>query len=481
MAYTTYPLTQEGLEEAEDTWHTQAVTGDVKFGVDVDTKRLVVIPKSDQKNYNSAKAYASPREAEQAVIGNQPTRTIPGQLLGASIAPRQQYHITNPAHFDAQGNLYPKGRKGDPIRAEQSNEAADFIQDRIGNIANYGPVAAAATTAVKYLPLSKLMPGAALASAGINVANNMIGASRGDALYNETIPNIALTSAGVAGGAALAKMSSKRDQIRREIDDLINLRMRNKKGTKVPKELRDAVMEGGKIGVPYTFGDWAHAPIDNVIAKYPEISKLPVIYKTTEPVIKTTTGRIIPRRPETARMIDKDVATQWLVNHKIDPNKYDISDVQEGLQKMYNFPGVTRESRLFYPRKGEPQLVQDAWKNWVATENNPFVADMLREVDLVTDNPTINKDWKDAKTSMGQRRTKARNALREEIQSEGNKGKMRGESVEIIPQSKYETLGSKGKWRRRFGKAGAFLLPVGTETFGKFLLPTGGNNGRNDR
>jgi hypothetical protein len=478
MAYTTYPLTQEGLEEAENTWHTQAVTGDVKFGVDVDTKRLVVIPKSDQKNYNSAKAYASPREAEQAVIGNQPTRTIPGQLLGASIAPRQQYHITNPVHFDAQGNLYPKGRKGDPIRDEQSNEAADFIQDRIGNLANFGPVAAAATTSVKYLPLSKLMPGAALASAGLNVANNMIGASRGDALYNETIPNIALTAAGVAGGAALAKMSSKRDQIRREIDDLINLRMRNKKGTKVPKELRDAIMEGGKAGVPYTFGDWIYAPIDNVMAKHPEIPKLPVVYKMPEQVIKTKTGKIIPRRPDTARLIDKDVATQWLINHKIDPNKYEIADVVEGLQKMYNYPGVTRESRLFYPRKGEPQLTQDTWKNWKGTEKNPFIADMLSDVDLVTDNPTIDKDWKGAKADMRQRGTKARTAVREEIQAEGNKGKMRGEGVDIIPQSKYESLGSKGKWRRRFGKAGAFLLPVATEVFGKYLLPTGGKNDR---
>lgn len=478
MAYTTYPLTQEGLEEAENTWHTQAVTGDVKFGVDVDTKRLVVIPKSDQKNYNSAKAYASPREAEQAVVGNQPTRTIPGQLLGASIAPRQQYHITNPAHWDAQGNMYPKGRKGDPIRAEQSNEAADFMQDRIGNIANYGPVAAALATSVKYLPLSKLMPGAALTSAGLNVANNMIGASRGDALYNETIPNIALTAAGVAGGAALAKMSSQRDQIRREIDDLINARMRNKKGTKVPKELRDAIMEGGKIGVPYTFGDWVYAPIDNVMAKYPEVPKLPVVYKMPEQVIKTKAGKIIPRRPDTARLIDKDVATQWLIDHKIDPNKYEIADVVEGLQKMYNYPGVTREARLFYPRKGEPQLVQDAWKNWSATEKNPFVADMLGDVDLVTDNPVINKDWKEAKKSRRQRNTKARTAIREEKQAEGNKGKARGEGVEIIPQGKYKELGSKGKWRRKAGKLGAFLLPAATEIFGKYLLPTGGKNDR---
>lgn len=478
MAYTTYPLTQEGLEEAENTWHTQAVTGDVKFGVDVDTKRLVVIPKSDQKNYNSAKAYASPREAEQAVVGNQPTRTIPGQLLGASIAPRQQYHITNPMHFDAQGNLYPKGRKGDPIRAEQSNEAADFIQDRIGNIANYGPVAAAATTAVKYLPLSKLMPGAALASASLNTVNNMIGASRGDALYNETIPNIALTAAGAAGGAALAKMSSKRDQIRREIDDLINRRMRNKKGTKVPKELRDAIMEGGKVGVPYTFGDWVYAPIDNIIAKYPEIPKLPVVYKMSEPVIKTTTGKIIPRRPDTARLIDKEVATQWLIDHKIDPNKYEIADVVEGLQKMYNYPGVTREARLFYPRKGEPQLVQDSWKNWAATEKNPFIADMLGDVDLVTDNPAINTGWKGAKESRRQRGTKARTVIREEKQAEGNKGKKRGDDVEIITQSNYDKLGSKGKWRRRAGKLGAFLLPAATEIFGKYLLPTGGKNDR---
>lgn len=478
MAYTTYPLTQEGLEEAENTWHTQAVTGDVKFGVDVDTKRLVVIPKSDQKNYNSAKAYASPREAEQAVVGNQPTRTIPGQLFGAAIAPRQQYHITNPMHFDAQGNLYPKGRKGDPIRDEQSNEAADFIQDRIGNIANYGPVAAAATTAVKYLPLSKLMPGAALASAGLNTANNMIGASRGDALYNETIPNIALTAAGAAGGAALAKMSSKRDQIRHEIDDLINRRMRNKKGTKVPKELRDAIMEGGKAGVPYTFGDWVYAPIDNIIAKYPEIPKLPVMYKMPEQVIKTKAGKIIPRRPDTARLIDKEVATQWLIDHKIDPNKYEIADVVEGLQKMYNYPGVTREARLFYPRKGEPQLVQDSWKNWAATEKNPFIADMLGDVDLVTDNPAINTGWKGAKESRRQRGTKARTVIREEKQAEGNKGKKRGDDVEIITQSNYDKLGSKGKWRRRAGKVGAFLLPAATEIFGKYLLPTGGKNDR---
>jgi len=474
MPYTSYPLTQSGIEEAENTWHDQAVSGEVKFGVDKKSGRLVVIPKSDAKNYRSAMAFATPREAEQATVNRQPTRSLIGGTLGAIIAPRGQYHVTNPIARDSEGNLYPNGRKGDPIRAEQSNIGKDIVLDRIANLAAYGPTLAMLNQQVSKLPTAKVIPGMAGLSLGLNLAGMGLGTLAGDPLYNETLGNALLTAGGTAAGAALLKASSKRAQQDREVDALIRRKLRIPKDSPVPKELHDAVVEGGKAGTPYTMEDWRYQPLDDLTKRYPHRMGLPVKFGTYAPPV--TSGHVMSRTGRPSE-ITPEVANDWMTRNRVNPNAYDIGDVMDAIGKMYIGRDQSRTNRAFYPTAATQPITMQDWVNWVPNESNPVIADLLR-TNIEVDDPEVNAEFQKAKQAFKERSSRGRGVIRNAVQTEGNQGLATGKSTPIVPQEKFEKLGEKGKWTRRAGTLGGLAIPVMTELFGKFVLPRG-NNGRN--
>jgi hypothetical protein len=466
-----YPLTKEGIEQAEVENMDLARIGAVKFGV-AGNGRLVVIPEPpkempldmDPKLYakqvelwNSPKALRTPREAEAATVNLGPTRSLQGIIAGNAIAPRSQYSVGG----------------ADPIRREQIGKVgrvADVGQDMLEDIGSYGPTLATAFGGLKALPYGPLMAGAAgvkLLTSGLNAA---IGNVRGDELYNETPQNAALTAGAAAGSAALYKrFGSRSEQIRRELDDLINRGLHNPKGTKVPKATREHVKEGIELDRPYTLGDWRRQPLTDLETLRPDIKQLPVIFDKFSLPIEYGTKPV-----KHGAKISADIARAWAEANGIDVNKYGIDAITSGLNQIYS--GKDRGRTAFWPTSKDKPLTQEQYTSWASSlfdktnEAGQFLHDIASDRVHIQGDKELDKQWAEARKAFGQRSSKATNVVRDITQTPDNKGLMRGMQTPIVATKAAENLGKKGKVKRGIAKTAAFLLPAATELFGEQLL-----------
>ena len=468
-AYETFSVDQAGLEDAENFWSANHANGvDYKFAVTTDNQLIAISPESEL--YTSAKAYRTPREAEQATIGKQPTRTIKGAFAGSVLAPKSQYIAVNPSAKDAAGNTYPQGRAGDPVRAEQTNKLADIVQDFVGNAAHYGPNAAMSVSqSLRKLPIRQLAPAATGVSVLGDLINTAVNAQRGDALYSSTPENIALTGGAAGLGIALQKHFSKPEQVKRELDAIIRRKMGLGSKGKVNPDVRSKIMERGEAGLPmYTFKEWAQQPLTDFDAKY-DGQKLPMEY-VRQPLVMERPGKPMSRiAPKSA--ITKEVTVEWLNNAGISPQSVNIDVMQKLLQDTY----LDKKSNLgmaMFPQKGNPGMTKEEWtirKHNAASPEEGMMWD--RAVQLV--DPRLRAEHELAKAASGERMSK----LPVGTKSEENRGKGKKTDTEIVTQGEYEKLGKNGKWVRRGMRTAGFMLPMAAEAFGKTIL----NRGNDDR
>jgi hypothetical protein len=450
-----YTTDEAGILSAEKDWAEEATAGTVRFGIDKKSKRLVVIPNTHPL-FKSSYTYNTPAEAEHAVIGKEPTRSAAGRVVGAAFAPRSQYQMTNPV----------TGQAGDPIRTQQRSTSADVAQDVTGAMGHYaGPVIAAAK------PLSKkVIPGAALVSAGIDLANNAVGLMRDDQLYNESVPNAILTAAAAAGGAALVKHFSNAGQVERELDDIIRRKMRLGKKGKIDPTLKQNIMDRFKAGeVPYTLQEWRDAPLMD----FPTDPKLPspqMTLKRQPPVMAAQGSKVLSRKGK--NLIDEDVTIKWLQAKGINPQSVDVAGVQKALSEAWYHP-KRNLGMMMFPTKETPAINHRDYVKQIHSlrSEHPAVADIVA-TDAEMSDPVLNEKWKGALVDWHERRAKLPNSKKKPQ----NRGRATG-TGEIVSQKEYESAGKPKtfgqKWGRRLGRAGGFALPVATELFGKYILPTG--------
>lgn len=455
----TYTLTAEGIQAAEQEWMPEAAAGLVKFGVDANSGRLIVIPKDEQfiSLFNSNRAFRTPREAEAAVENKGPTRTVGGIMAGNILSPRGQYSV-----FGA-----------DPVRAAQGGlpgKAADLGQDALEVAGTYGPLTAIATSRnVGRLSIGKLAGmagGAKLLASGINSA---LGSGRGDELYNEDPRNVLMTAGADAVAAAMYKrFGSKKQQVARELDALINQSMRNPKGTPVPEETRRHVLEGIKMDRPYTFQDWTRQPLTDLELARPDLKKLPVMYDKLSLPMETEVKPL-----KHGKRVTNDVARAWAEKNGIDINTYGLENVRKGLEEIYSEEGLGRAA--FWPTKKDKPMTQEQYTIWAHSlrNDNPFLYDLASNRVHIVGDTELDKQWAEAKAASGQRHSKAVDVVRDATQTDANRGRARGGamgSTPIVTQKQGEGLAAKGKFKRGAAKIGAFLLPTATEALGYKVL-----------
>jgi hypothetical protein len=450
-----YTTDEAGILSAEKDWAEEATAGTVRFGIDKKSKRLVVIPNTHPL-FKSSYTYNTPAEAEHAVIGKEPTRSAAGRVVGAAFAPRSQYQMTNPV----------TGQAGDPIRTQQRSTSADVAQDITGAMGHYaGPIIAAAK------PLSKkVIPGAAMISAGTDLANNIVGAVRDDALYNESAPNALLTAAAAAGGTALVKHFSDAGQVQRELDEIIRRKMRLGKKGQIDPTLRQNIMDRFKAGeAPYTLQEWRDAPLMD----FPTDPKLPspqMTLKRQPPVMAAQGSKVLSRKGK--NLIDEDVTIKWLQAKGINPQSVDVAGVQKALSEAWYHP-KRNLGMMMFPTKETPAMNHRDYVKQIHSlrSEHPAVADIVA-TDAEMSDPVLNEKWKGALVDWHERRAKLPNSKKKPQ----NRGRATG-TGEIVSQKEYESAGKPKtfgqKWGRRLGRAGGFALPVATELFGKYILPTG--------
>jgi hypothetical protein len=101
----------------------------------------------------------------------------------------------------------------------------------------------------------------------------------------------------------------------------------------------------------------------------------------------------------------------------------------------------------------------------------PAIADIVA-TDAKMADPVLNDKWKTRLVDWHERRAKLPNSKKKPQ----NRGKATGQG-EIVTQKEFESAGKPKtfaqKWGRRAGRFGGFMLPVATEMFGKYVLPTG--------
>lgn len=453
-----YTADEGGILTAEHDWIEEAKAGTVRFGIDKKSGLLVVIPNTHPL-FQSSMAFNTPAEAEHAVIGKEPTRSAAGRVAGAVLAPRSQYQAKNPL----------SGQAGDPVRAEQRSAAADIAQDVAGTVGHYaGPVVAAAKPMMK-----GVVPGAAVLSAGTDLVNNVVGAARGDALYNESAPNAILTAAGAAGGAALVKHFSNAGQVQRELDEIIRRKMRLGKKGQIDPTLKQNIMERFQTGeAPYTFQEWRDAPLMD----FPTDPKLPspgMTLKRQPPVMAAQGSKVLSRKGK--NLIDEDVTIKWLQSKGINPQSVDVAGVQKALAEAWYHP-KRNLGMMMFPTKETPDMTHRDYVKQIHAmrSEHPAVADIVA-TDVEMSDPVLNDKWKKSLVDWHERRAKLPNSKKKPE----NRGKATGQG-EIVSQKEFESAGKPKtfgqKWGRRLGRLGGFMLPVATEAAGKYFLPTGRKN-----
>lgn len=451
MNATAFKMDRAGLTAAEKFWKAQHDAGvDYKFAVTQGGELVAIGPESEF--YNTDFAYKTPREAEQATVNKQPTRSPFGSLLGSIIAPRSQYHVADKT-----------GRAVDPVRAEQSSMASDVARDAIGNIAHYGPGAAALLPTVRRLPYKVLGPGAAAISLAGDVANMGLDEQTGDEMYSSTPENMLLTAGAAGTGAMLQKYFSKPEQIKRELDDLIRAKMGLGSSGKIDKKVRKEIFERGTKGLPmYTWDDWHEAPLRDFYARYG--SPLPLVYKS-QPLLRSGKGTQILSRDVKPSAITKDIVLDWLDRKGVNPQSVNVNEIQRILQNTYPRAAVSNLGMAMFPTKDTPRMTTDDWarhKHEAASQEEG----MLWDESVALEDENLNKEWLGARKARGERRKKT-DILHK---SEANRGKGGSSALPIITQEQFDKLGKTGKYRRGFGRGIGFLLPIGAEVFGRKLL-----------
>lgn len=451
MNATAFKMDRAGLTAAEKFWKAQHDAGvDYKFAVTQGGELVAIGPESEF--YNTDFAYKTPREAEQATVNKQPTRSPFGSLLGSIIAPRSQYHVADKT-----------GRAVDPVRAEQSSMVSDVARDAIGNIAHYGPGAAALLPTVRRLPYKVLGPGAAAISLAGDVANMGLDEQAGDEMYSSTPENMLLTAGAAGTGAMLQKYFSKPEQIKRELDDLIRAKMGLGSSGKVDKKVRKEIFERGTKGLPmYTWDDWHEAPLRDFYARYG--SPLPLVYKS-QPLLRSGKGAQILSRDVKPSAITKDIVLDWLNRKGINPQSVNVNEIQRILQNTYPRAAVSNLGMAMFPTKDTPRMTTDDWarhKHEAASQEEG----LLWDESVALEDENLNKEWLGARKARGERRKKT-DILHK---SEANRGKGGSSALPIITQEQFDKLGKTGKYRRGFGRGIGFLLPIGAEVFGRKLL-----------
>lgn len=450
-----YTADETGILTAEQDWMEEAKAGTVRFGVDKKSGLIVVIPNTHAL-FNSSMAFNTPAEAEHAVIGKEPTRSAAGRVIGSAFTPRSQYQAVNPI----------SGQAGDPVRAEQRSAIADVGQDVLGSVGHYaGPVIAAAKPMTK-----KVIPAAAVASAGADLVNNAVGLARNDALYNESFLNSLLTAGGAAAGAALVHHFSNASQVERELDDIIRRKMRLGKKGKIDPTLKQNITERFQAGeAPYTLQEWRDAPLMD----FPTDPKLPspqMTLKRQPPVMAAQGSKVLSRKGK--NLIDEDVTIKWLESKGINPQSVDVAGVQKALSEAWYHP-KRNLGMMMFPTKDTPGMTHRDYVKQIhgMRTEYPAVADIVA-TDVEMSDPVLNEKWKGALVDWHERRAKLPNSKKKPQ----NRGKATGQG-EIVTQKEFESAGKPKtfgqKWGRRAGRFGGFMLPVATEMFGKYILPTG--------
>lgn len=451
MNATAFKMDRSGVTAAEKFWKAQHDAGvDYKFAVTQGGELVAIGPESEF--YNTDFAYKTPREAEQATVNKQPTRSPFGSLLGSIIAPRSQYHVADKT-----------GRAVDPVRAEQSSMVSGVVRDAIGNAAHYGPGAAALLPTVRRLPYKVLGPGAAAISLAGDVTNMGLDEQAGDEMYSSTPENMLLTAGAAGTGAMLQKYFSKPEQIKRELDDLIRAKMGLGSSGKVDKKVRKEIFERGTKGLPmYTWDDWHEAPLRDFYARYG--SPLPLVYKS-QPLLRSGKGAQILSRDAKPSAITKDIVLDWLNRKGINPQSVNVNEIQRILQNTYPRAAVSNLGMAMFPTKDTPRMTTDDWarhKHEAASQEEG----MLWDESVALEDENLNKEWLGARKARGERRKKT-DILHK---SEANRGKGGSSALPIITQEQFDKLGKTGKYRRGFGRGIGFFLPIGAEVFGRKLL-----------
>jgi hypothetical protein len=451
MNATAFKMDKAGLNAAEQFWKAQHDAGlDYKFAVTHNGELVAIGPESEF--YNTSFAYKTPREAEQATVNKQPTRSPVGSLIGSIIAPRSQYHVADKT-----------GRAADPVRAEQSSLMSDVGRDALGNVAHYGPGVAALLPTVRRLPYKVLGPGAAAISLAGDVANAGLDEQADDDLYSSTPENMLLTAGAAGTGAMLQKYFSKPEQIKRELDDLIRAKMGLGSRGKVDKRVRKEIYERGTKGLPmYTWDDWHEAPIRDFYARYG--SPLPMVYKP-QPLLRSGKGAQILSRDAKPSAITKDIVLEWLARKGVNPQSVNINEVQRILQNTYPRSSVSNLGMAMFPTKDTPRMTTDDWarhKHEAASQEEGA----LWDESAALEDEKLDKEWQRARKARGERRKKT-DILNK---SEANRGKGGSSALPIITQEQFDKLGKTGKYRRGLGRAAGFLLPIGAEVFGRTVL-----------
>lgn len=454
MNATAFKMDRAGLTAAEKFWKAQHDAGvDYKFAVTQGGELVAIGPESEF--YNTDFAYKTPREAEQATVNKQPTRSPFGSLIGSIIAPRSQYHVADKT-----------GRAVDPVRVEQSSMASDVARDAIGNIAHYGPGAAALLPTVRRLPYKVLGPGAAAISLAGDVANMGLDEQAGDEMYSSTPENMLLTAGAAGTGAMLQKYFSKPEQIKRELDDLIRARMGIGSKGKVDKQVRKEIFERGTKGLPMPTWDWWYQkPLNDFDAQYG--NDLPTVYRR-QPYLHTGKGSQIMSRDISPAAITRDVVLDWLAQKNIRPNSVNLKEVQELLQSTYPRKSVSNLSMAMWPTKDTPPMSKTDWTlhKKTANESGSRIEQQMWDESVGLADPALDKEWTARKKASGERRKRG-DVLQK---SEANRGKGGTSTLPIITQEQFDKLGKTGKYRRGFGRGIGFLLPIGAEVFGRKLL-----------
>lgn len=451
MSQQAFKMDNAGIKAAEQFWAAQNKLGrNYKFVVTKSGNLIAIEPESEF--YDTEFAYKTPREAEQATTNKQPTRSPAGSLIGSIIAPRSQYHVADKT-----------GRAVDPVRAEQSSLVSDASRDALGNIAHYGPGAAAVLPAVRRLPYKVLGPGAAAISLAGDVANAGFDEQAGDELYSSTPSNMLLTAGAAGTGAMLQKYFSKPAQIRRELDDLIRAKMGLGSSGKVDKAVRNEIYERGTKGLPmYTWDDWHEAPLRDFYARYG--SPLPTVYKP-QPLLRSGKGAQILSRDVKPSAITKDIVLDWLGRKGINPQSVDVNEVMRILQSTYPRAALSNLGMAMFPTKDTPRMTTDDWARHKHNAASQEEAQFWDE-SVALEDENLDKEWQRARKARGERRKKT-DILHK---SEANRGKGGSSALPIITQEQFDKLGKTGKYRRGFGRAAGFLLPIGAEVFGRTVL-----------
>lgn len=432
----------------------------------IDNDEIVIIGPKDPIYY-TARAFNTPREVEHftAGYGKEPGRSVPGKFIGSAVAPVTQHRELG-------------GYGADKIRSRKRSLPADIGQDVLSDARYLLP----ALGALRFANPAGTAVTAGLGALGLGTAQSITSNLRDEPWYGDSPANIGLTAGAAALGAGAMRHFSKEQlrkrQLRKAISDNLALPEKN-----VDADLMQRVREGAEKGVDnaaYTFHDYKRQPLTDfdVATGAPDMQlnfkRLPMVYKensqqvASRPIAREKRGKMVTPKPVVitdamaTKFVDDFLAMKprpALGGEPITREMIQLDEVKDFLNNAWNRP-LNEWGGTFFPTKATKQsMTKKGWTKQRANVNNNFVQ-LLLESQAELPDPDLNRQWKRALTEYGKRYKKYQTK----------------EKTPIVSSKQYEKMGEYklGKPIRPIMRYGlGALLPIATQVFGKYLLPTG--------